>query len=92
VRNLELKEKMIFNITEKFIPNFSKSQTLRIVELNEKTVRIEMGDSKARGAFPLDHFKGLVKNGAIILETEREIKPRKELEELTMMSKESPAS
>jgi flagellar assembly factor FliW len=89
VRNLELQEKMIFNITEKFIPNFSKSQTLRIVELNEKTVRIEMVDAKSRGAFPIDHFKGLIKNGSLVLTTELELSHR---EEISLIESEIPAS
>jgi hypothetical protein len=91
VRNLELQENMIFNITEKFIPNFSKAQTLRIIQLNEKTVKIEMEGAKSRGAFPTDYFKGLVKNGALILTTELEISRREELKELNMTTTETPA-
>ncbi|MFZ3588769.1 hypothetical protein ACOI1C_05690 [Bacillus sp. DJP31] len=84
---MELQENMIFSITEKFIPNFSKAQTLRIADFNDKTVKIEMGQSKSRGAFPIDQFKGLVRNGSLILT--REDSP---LEELLLASKEGTAS
>ncbi len=67
---MELQVNMNFFITEKFIPNFCNSQTLQILHLNEKTVKIEMNPSKTRGAFPINQFKGLVKNATLILEQE----------------------
>jgi hypothetical protein len=62
---MELKENMIFSITEKFIPNFNKSQTLRILDFSEKTVKIELGNT-AKGAFPIEQFKGLIRDGSLI--------------------------
>lgn len=84
---MELKENMFFTITEKFIPNFSKAQTLRILNVNEKTVEIQMENAKARGAFPIEQFKGLIKNGSLILTREN---PHRQ--ELSEMESESPAS
>lgn len=85
---MELKENMFFTITEKFIPNFSNAQTLRILQFNEKTVEIEMENARGRGAFPIEQFKGLIKNGSLILTT-REHSLRSELSEV---ASESPAS
>ncbi len=84
---LELQENMVFSITEKFIPNFSKAQTLRVLNLNDKTVKIEMGIARSKGAFPIDQFKGLVRNGSLILT--REDSP---IEEILDASKEDTAS
>ncbi|MFD1737161.1 hypothetical protein ACFSCX_11425 [Bacillus salitolerans] len=66
---MELKENMIFSITDKFIPNFSKAKTLRILYLNEKTVKVELSNS-TRGAFPIEQFKGLIRNESLILSKE----------------------
>jgi hypothetical protein len=84
---LELQENMIFSITEKFIPNFSKAQTLRILDINDRTVKIEMGQARSRGAFPIDQFRGLVRNGSLVLAKENSL-----LDEVTMISSEDTAS
>ncbi|WP_246941661.1 hypothetical protein [Bacillus pinisoli] len=84
---MELQEDMIFSITEKFIPNFSKAQTLRIIQLNEKTVKIEMDQAKARGAFPIDQFKGLIRDGSLILDSNDSLR-----NEVRRMSAEDTAS
>jgi hypothetical protein len=86
VRILELQENMIFSITEKFIPNFSKAQTLRIIQLNERTVKIEMDQAKSRGAFPIEQFKGLVRDGSLILSLDGT------LSEVTLIPSEGTAS
>ncbi|WP_456279110.1 hypothetical protein [Bacillus sp. AK128] len=84
---MELQENMIFSITEKFIPNFSKAQTLRIIQLNEKTVKIEMEQSKSRGAFPIHQFKGLIRDGSLILADEASL-----LSEVTLIASDGTAS
>ncbi|MBM6619396.1 hypothetical protein [Bacillus suaedaesalsae] len=84
---MELKENMFFTITEKFIPNFSKAQTLRILQFNEKTVEIEMENARSRGAFPIDQFLGLIKNGSLILTKETSLRT-----ELAEIESENPAS
>jgi hypothetical protein len=84
---LELQENMIFSITEKFIPNFSKAQTLRILDLNDRTVKIEMDQARSRGAFPIDQFRGLVRDGSLILTKESSL-----LDEVSMVSSEDTAS
>jgi hypothetical protein len=63
---MELKENMEFEITNKFIPNFYQAKQLKILTVHEKSVRIEIGNARARGVFPIDQFYSLIRNGALL--------------------------
>lgn len=67
---MELRENMEFNITSKFIPNFCKAKTLKILNVNEYTIRIEMEEGRGKGVFPKDQFGALIRNGALIFKEE----------------------
>ncbi|MEH7237565.1 hypothetical protein [Bacillus sp. JJ1562] len=64
--NLELVNNMEFGITSKFIPNLCEAKTLKVVEINQSSVRIEL-ESKQKGVFPLSHFQYLIRHGALVL-------------------------
>ncbi|THE13639.1 hypothetical protein E1I69_06925 [Bacillus timonensis] len=64
--NLELVNNMEFGITSKFIPNLCEAKTLRVVEINPSSVRIEL-ESKQKGVFPISHFQYLIRHGALVL-------------------------
>lgn len=64
--NLELVNNMEFGITSKFIPNLCEAKTLRVVEINQSSVRIEL-ESKQKGVFPISHFQYLIRHGALVL-------------------------
>ena len=53
---MELQRNMEFEIKNSFIPNFSQSESLRILEVTNSSVVIQMDKSGSRGVFPLDHF------------------------------------
>jgi hypothetical protein len=63
---MELLQDMEFKVTQKFIPNFCNAKTLRILDIQETTVRIEMEDARSRGVFPKLQFLSLIKNGALV--------------------------
>lgn len=63
---MDLKENMEFDITKKFVPNFCKAKTLKILNVNHSTVSIEMEEARSRGVFPLQQFHSLISSGALI--------------------------
>lgn len=63
---MDLKENMEFDITKKFVPNFCKAKTLKILNVNQSTVCIEMEEARSRGVFPLQQFHSLINTGALI--------------------------
>jgi hypothetical protein len=67
--NLELVTNMEFGITQKFVPNLCDAKTLKVVEINNSSVRIEL-ESKQKGVFPISHFQYLIRHGALVLATE----------------------
>lgn len=64
--NLELVNNMEFGITSKFVPNLCEAKTLKVVEINHSSVRIEL-ESRQKGVFPLSHFQYLIRHGALVL-------------------------
>lgn len=63
---LNLQSNMEFEMTSSFIPNISKSDTLRILEVTEGSVVIKMNQSNCRGVFPTDNFQYWIKKGSLI--------------------------
>ncbi|MFT4414059.1 hypothetical protein ACLM5H_09380 [Fredinandcohnia humi] len=65
--NIELVKNMEFDITTKFIPNICEAKTLKVVDINGSSVRIELENARSRGVFPLSHFQSLIRQGALVL-------------------------
>jgi len=63
---MEIHENMEFKLTQKFIPNFCNASSLKIVNVNDTTVRIEMENARSRGVFPRMQFMSLIRNGALV--------------------------
>jgi hypothetical protein len=57
---------MEFEMKSSFIPNFSNSERLRILEVTDASVIIQMDNSECRGVFPLDHFNYWIKKSSLI--------------------------
>ncbi|MCQ6276269.1 hypothetical protein JMM81_15190 [Bacillus sp. V3B] len=63
---MDLYKNMEFEMKSSFIPNFSHSETLRILEVTDASVVIQMDNSECRGVFPLDHFNYWIKKSSLI--------------------------
>ena len=58
---------MEFEIKSDFMPNISKSDTLKVLEITEGgSVVIQMHNSNCRGVFPLDSFQYWIKKSALV--------------------------
>jgi hypothetical protein len=57
---------MEFEMKGSFIPNISNSDKLKILEVTEGSVVIQMNNSKHRGVFPLDSFQYWIKRNSLI--------------------------
>ncbi|MBD8068028.1 hypothetical protein [Bacillus sp. PS06] len=68
---MELQQNMEFEVTKKFVPNFCNAKTLKVIDFNETTVRIEMEDARSKGVFPKLQFLSLIRTGALIKTNER---------------------
>ncbi|MFS0863218.1 hypothetical protein [Fredinandcohnia sp. 179-A 10B2 NHS] len=66
---LDLVRDMEFDITNKFIPNLCEAKTLKVIDINGSSVRIELENARSRGVFPLSHFQSLIRQGALVLTT-----------------------
>ncbi|WP_428908292.1 hypothetical protein [Niallia sp. Krafla_26] len=60
IRNME------FEIKSSFIPNISNSETLRVLEVTDASVVVQMNLSGSRGVFPLDHFQYWIRKNSLI--------------------------
>ena len=63
---MDLYNNMEFEMKSSFLPNISKSDTLKIVEVNKDNVVIQMQDSNCRGVFPIDSFQYWIKKSSLI--------------------------
>lgn len=63
---MDLSNNMEFEMKKSFIPNISKSDTLKIVQLTRDGVVVQMENSSCRGVFPLDSFQYWIKKGSLI--------------------------
>jgi hypothetical protein len=63
---LDLYTNMEFEMKESFIPNLSSSSTLKILEVTDGSVVVQMHNSKCRGVFPVDSFQYWIKKSSLI--------------------------
>ncbi|MDD9312399.1 hypothetical protein ACOSZF_20810 [Cytobacillus firmus] len=63
---LDLDKDMQFEITSTFMPNLNRSQTLKILEVTQNSVVIQMDKSNGRGVFPAENFHYWIKRGSLI--------------------------
>jgi hypothetical protein len=71
---MELYNNMEFEMKSSFLPNISKSDTLRILEVTPGSVVVQMHNSNCRGVFPLDNFQYWIKRSSLIFINENEEK------------------
>jgi hypothetical protein len=71
---MELYNNMEFEMKSSFIPNISKSDTLKILKVTKDSVIIQMHNSNCRGVFPLDNFQYWIKRSSLIHKIEDEEK------------------
>lgn len=63
---MNLDKDMQFEIKSSFMPNLSRSQTLKILEVTPNSVVIQMDRSSGRGVFPSENFQYWIKRGSLI--------------------------
>ncbi|MDQ0229431.1 hypothetical protein [Metabacillus malikii] len=63
---MELRSNMEFELRGSFIPNISNSNRLKILEITDQSIVIQMNNSKRRGVFPLDSFEYWIKRNSLI--------------------------
>lgn len=63
---MNLYKNMEFEMKSCFMPNISNSETLKILEITQGSVVIQMHESNCRGVFPLDNFQYWLKKGSLI--------------------------
>ncbi|NMD71133.1 hypothetical protein HHO41_12570 [Bacillus sp. DNRA2] len=63
---LKLVNDMEFEITSSFVPNISKAEKLKIIEVTPESVVVQMHNSNCRGVFPMDNFQYWVKRSSLI--------------------------
>lgn len=71
---MKLYNNMEFEMKSSFIPNISNSDSLKIIEVTEGNVVIQMHNSNCRGVFPSDSFQYWIKKGSLIHINENELK------------------
>ncbi|HEY4549198.1 MAG TPA: hypothetical protein VIG98_02845 [Bacillus sp. (in: firmicutes)] len=71
---MDLYNNMAFEMKSSFIPNITNSETLKIIEVKNGSVVIQMDNSDCRGVFPVDHFQYWIKKSSLILIDEHEEK------------------
>jgi hypothetical protein len=71
---MELYNNMEFEMKSSFLPNISKSDTLKILEVTPGSVVVQMHNSNCRGVFPLDNFQYWIKRNSLIFVNESEEK------------------
>ncbi|MHC0039162.1 hypothetical protein [Pseudoneobacillus sp. C159] len=63
---MNLHNNMEFEMKESFIPNLSKSDTLKIIEVTGESVIVQMQNSNCRGVFPLDSFQYWIRRSSLV--------------------------
>ncbi len=71
---MDLHHNMEFKLSGTFIPNISNSDSLKIIEISDGSVVIQMNKSKRRGVFPLESFQYWIKRKSLIAIHEEEKK------------------
>ena len=62
---MELHRNMEFEVKCSFVPNISNANSLKIVEISNDSVIVQMNNS-CRGVFPLDNFQYWIKRSSLI--------------------------
>ncbi len=63
---MELQRDMEFEVKSSFVPNISNADSLRIVEISNDSVIVQMNNSGCRGVFPVDNFQYWIKRSSLI--------------------------
>ena len=63
---MEITRDMAFEMKSSFIPNIRNSESLRVIEVTDASVVVQMDNSDSRGVFPLDHFQYWIKKNSLI--------------------------
>ncbi|WP_175638752.1 hypothetical protein [Metabacillus schmidteae] len=71
---MDLHHNMEFKLSGNFLPNISNSDRLKILEISDESVVIQMNNSKRRGVFPKDSFQYWIKRKSLIAVHEDEKK------------------
>ena len=71
---MDLHHNMEFRLSGNFLPNISNSDRLKILEIFDESVVIQMNNSKRRGVFPKDSFEYWIKRKSLIAIQEEEKK------------------
>lgn len=57
---------MEFKIKDGFSPNLCFSKSLKVLDVSEESIIIEMSSSHRRGVFPADNFNYWINRGVLI--------------------------
>lgn len=71
---LNLHNNMEFEMKNCFIPNIAKSERLKVIEVTEGSVIVEMYNPDCRGVFPMDSFQYWIKKGSLIAKADQQKK------------------
>lgn len=63
---MELQRNMEFEVKSSFVPNLSNAESLKIVEVSDNSVIVQMNNSGCRGVFPVDNFQYWIKRSSLI--------------------------
>ncbi|MCM3177928.1 hypothetical protein ACUXCC_001932 [Cytobacillus horneckiae] len=63
---ISLKKNMEFKIKDGFSPNICFSESLKIIDVTDGSIIIQMNKSNRRGVFPSDHFYYWLNKGALV--------------------------
>ncbi|WP_442598858.1 hypothetical protein [Neobacillus sp. D3-1R] len=63
---MNLYSNMEFEMKSTFIPNISKSDKLKVIEVTDGSVIVQMENSNCRGVFPLDNFQYWIKRSSLV--------------------------
>ncbi|MBT2679464.1 hypothetical protein J7E38_10660 [Bacillus sp. ISL-35] len=63
---MEYKHNMEFEIRHGFMPNMYNSDRLKVLEVSESSVIIQMNNAENRSVFPVDHLDYWIKRGLLV--------------------------
>ncbi|CAM3793474.1 hypothetical protein [Mesobacillus thioparans] len=63
---MEYKHNMEFEIRNGFMPNMYNSDRLKVLEVSESSVIIQMNNAENRSVFPVDHLDYWIKRGLLV--------------------------
>ncbi|WHX38502.1 hypothetical protein QNH36_12350 [Mesobacillus sp. AQ2] len=63
---MEYKNNMEFEIMHGFMPNMYNSDRLKVLEVSESSVIIQMNNAENRSVFPVDHLDYWIKRGLLV--------------------------